>query len=740
MSTPSGSSRSSQNILLPDIAELFTENFLDTLLPPAIDDEYDMADVPPEASTTTAVEAPKNPMIDALAETANQAFTANGAPALSSTNDPTLDAFNSLSHTSTGDEFNTHLTASWKADPSLTLRLIWCLRSIPDGKGNRAAFYRAYAWLYEHHPRTAIGNLRLLAEPKEGAAAHGYWKDLLNILGLATVDELDSSISKPKFLNTPRQKACDVKSTTLREPLPEKDGEVPARSKADEHAERNAARRKEAQKARHVAFESAHTKLSAKLLDPKYRALYITVTRLFGERLLKDLATVAKLKTLGPNDDRLAVLKTISLVGKWAPTPGCSHDKITNISSALALYLHQVNPPSLTFPAATQNPQDAKATLVLLRQFFGKAVLKPLRELIDCPEPRMAAKEWTKIRYARVPSTAMKNNTERFFKNDPEGFQKYLIDVESGKKSISGATLFPHEIVGQLIAGNDVAWDPNAGKYPALDKFKKTLADTQGRVAEGQWKSLISKLKEAGKLDNAIAICDVSGSMGSLSGTPSKDNPSPIFVAVALSLVLSHLAAPPFNAGFITFSETPQYVKLDLEGKSLRENINDMMRSQWGMSTDLNAVFMKLLLPLAKKNNIKQEDMIKRLFIFSDMQFNSADPSGRVPGNWETNYDKIEKAYKEAGYEVPQIVYWDLHASPGTTVEVTAHRKGVAMMNGFSPSLLKVFMGEEEPVIEEYINEKGDVVKVEVKDDFTPVSVMKKALLKDGFSELKVLD
>jgi hypothetical protein len=48
----------------------------------------------------------------------------------------------------------------------------------------------------------------------------------------------------------------------------------------------------------------------------------------------------------------------------------------------------------------------------------------------------------------------MKNNKDHFFKHDPEGFEKYLIDVESGKKKISGATLLPHELVAQAIAAD----------------------------------------------------------------------------------------------------------------------------------------------------------------------------------------------------------------------------------------------------------------------------------------------
>ena len=747
MASLPASSRSAQNVVLPDIAELFDEKFLDTLVPASVGDDFDIAEDP--SGDTTAVETPKNPMIDALNATTNQTLTDNGAPALASTLSSTLDAFNHLNHNSRGEEINKCLTEAWKEDPGLTLRIIWCLRSIPDGKGNREGFYKTFAWLYQNHPRTAIYNIRTLAEPKEGEAAHGYWKDLLNILALATLDELSPDVEKPSFLHPPKEirpKKGRVGSKRVKKAeesgkAAEDTDATPSGAKTEEHLKRNVERSKEAKKKREEGFATAHARLTTKLADPKYRALYITVTRLFGERILKDLAIADKVKTLSPDEDKLAVLKTISLAGKWAPTPACSHDKVTNLSSALALYLHHSKPPSLQFPQSLAGPIDAREKFVVLRQFLGKSVLKPLRELIECPEPYMASKQWKKIKYARVSSTAMKNNTERFFKNDPDGFQKYLIDVESGKKAISGATLFPHEIIGQIAELGQSNRDSANAKYPALEEFKKSLRETQIRVAEGQWRSLIAKLRESGTLENSVAICDVSGSMGSIYGTCSKMQPAPIFVSVALSLVLSSVVAPPFNSGFISFSEKPQWITLDLEGKSLFETVGAMINSDWGYNTDFNAVFTKLLLPLAKKHNIKQEDMVKRLFVFSDMQFDQATGQGRQAATWETNYDKIEQAYKEAGYEVPQIVFWDLNAKPGQTVEVTKERKGVAMMNGFSPALLKVFMGESEEVEAgwEAVNEKGETVKP-VQNEFNPVNVMKKALLKESFAELKVLD
>jgi Domain of unknown function (DUF2828) len=69
------------------------------------------------------------------------------------------------------------------------------------------------------------------------------------------------------------------------------------------------------------------------------------------------------------------------------------------------------------------------------------------------------------------------------------------------------------------------------------------------------------------------------------------------------------------------------------------------------------------------------------------------------------------------------------------------------MMSGFSPALLKVFMGEQEEE-EEKVSEWEEVmtdgtstVAVEEKEDeFNPFNVMKKALLRKSFDRLKVVD
>ena len=530
-----------------------------------------------------------------------------------------------------------------------------------------------------------------------------------------------------------------------------------------------------AKQVRSNKLNNYHQVLLGKLSQPKFRALYIAIARLFGQQLVKDIRTLQKLQSLDSNaKDYYALSKEISLAGKWAPTPGASHDRVTNIATAISQLIHasQVITPT---PSALNNTSiSSHERSLILRSFYQRWVLTELRRFSACPEPLMASGRWTDIDYSRVPSICMNNNGGHFFARDPYGFEKYLVKVESGKGSISGATMLPHELVAQIIAlkEKDVVSTGGYGgkkkrkekgekkkKYstiPAVVEARKALAETKTRVIEAQWKTLIESLREAGTLDNCIAICDVSGSMGYITTKYDKNDVSPIFPSISLSLVLASLAKPPFDAGFITFSSRPQFVQVNLN-QSLLEQVTFMARADWGQNTDFRAVFVDLLLPLAKKNKIKPEDMIKRLFVFSDMQFDVSRDSqqqkkGKRMKSWETTYDFIEKAYAKAGYEVPQIVFWDLSSktSGPKTVEVESDRKGVAMMNGFSPAMLKVFMGEqdEEEVVpssewEEVMADGTSTVTtvvVEKEDEFNPINVMKKALLRKTFDGLVVVD
>ena len=90
---------------------------------------------------------------------------------------------------------------------------------------------------------------------------------------------------------------------------------------------------------------------------------------------------------------------------------------------------------------------------------------------------------------------------------------------------------------------------------------------------------------------------------------------------------------------------------------------------------------MSMILTTAVKNHVPANEMPKKLFIISDMQFNSA--CGR-----STNHEVIKRKYIAAGYEMPTIVYWNVN-SFNTEAPVTQDKNGVFLVSGCSPSIFK---------------------------------------------------
>ena len=586
---------------------------------------------------------------------------------------------------------------------------------------------------------------------------HGYWKDLLNILALAALEQFD--VRRSEFLHgcwgrTHRTRYTGLNKLTRAERRATKTPE-----------ERNSLLAAKIQKAKTMARErrvkraaDAHASFLAALSRPRFRALYIAVARLFTTELVGQAELMRRAETLsdGQEEERIQILRDVSLVGKWAPTPGASHDRVSNISTAISILLHHDGAmSSLSRPVDTTAAVSAEDAHVL-RSFYQRWVLTPLRASAHVPEPLMAARRWNEVSYNRVASKCMHNNSKHFLKHDAERFEAYLDNVADGKAKISGATLLPHELLSKAVASLNSEY--NRGGSSAVPTLRMRIAKREAQVMNAQWDAMIVRLRSAGTLDNCLAVCDVSGSMGSIyaaADDPDNSRPLPILPAVALSMTLAQLAKPPFSNIFITFSSKPEIATLQ-EGAGLAANAASMVQSRWGMNTDLHAVFVRLLLPLAVEHRVPREEMVKRLFVFSDMQFDAADRRGEDVvggGGWETNHDAIARVYAQAGYDVPEIVYWNL-AGELQTVPVEAERKGVALMSGFSPAMMKVFMGEGEEAEEDedevldddtvVVDEQGEEIKPEPaaprKQEMTPLSVMMKALGMASYNNLLVLD
>ncbi|OMO56033.1 hypothetical protein COLO4_35808 [Corchorus olitorius] len=365
-------------------------------------------------------------------------------------------------------------------------------------------------------------------------------------------------------------------------------------------------------------------------------------------------------------------LRKIGLASKWCPSVDSAFDKSTLLCEGIAKKMFTRK----KYPEYVGMEEAHYAYKV--RDRLRKEVLVPLHKVLELPEVYIGANQWDLIPYNRVASVAMKFYKEKFLAHDKERFSEYLEDVKAGKSTITAGALLPHEIIASL-----------------QDK-------DGGEVAELQWQRMVNDLLQKGKLRNCMAICDVSGSMKGI----------PMEVSVALGVLVSELSEEPWKGKLITFSKNPKLQMV--EGETLEEKTSFVENMDWGMNTDFQKVF-RLILKVAVKGKLKPEQMIKRLFVFSDMEFDRASAN-----SWETDYQKIVRKFTKKGYgeSIPQIVFWNLRDSKATPVPGT--QNGVALVSGFSKNLLKMFLDQD-----------GDI---------NPEAVMEAAISGEEYQKLVVLD
>jgi len=303
-----------------------------------------------------------------------------------------------------------------------------------------------------------------------------------------------------------------------------------------------------------------------------------------------------------------------------------------------------------------------------LRKFTGmspKQYRKSLVGLTNVVETKMCAGDWNSIDFGKLPSVASARYQKAFGKNAYESYSAYIASLVKGEAKINAGAVYPYDVTKSLNYGNS-------------------------SVANEQWKALPNYMEGAN--DMILPVVDVSGSMSCPAG--GSKSVTCMDVAISLGLYISERNVGPFKDAFITFSSKPQ---LQVLSGSLSDRYTQMSNSDWGMSTDLEATF-KLILDQATKHKLSQDKMPNKILILSDMEFNAAVSSGGYStrfkgGKWNPAAQQmIEQMYADAGYKVPQIVYWNIQSRNGG-VPVAFDTQGTALVSGFSPAIMTSLLG-----------------------------------------------
>ena len=289
------------------------------------------------------------------------------------------------------------------------------------------------------------------------------------------------------------------------------------------------------------------------------------------------------------------------------------------------------------------------------------------REKTKVLERLMSANEWDKIDFSKIPSKAGLIYKNAFARRDILA-KKYEAFAKDATTKVNAEALYPQEIAERVFNNYDT-WDK-----------RLALSETDRLMLQKYWDNL--KDFYNGREENGIAIVDVSGSM---TGTPMN-------AAVSLGAYIAEKAHGPFANHFITFSNHPQLVRF--KGVDIVDKFVRCSNADWGGTTNLKAVF-DLLLMTAKNQNTCVEDMPTRLYIFSDMEFDSC-VSFNDRDNWgycrmasensiQTGLESIKEKWAREGYKLPQVIFWNLNARNNN---IPAIGEGFSYVSGFSPSMI----------------------------------------------------
>lgn len=325
-----------------------------------------------------------------------------------------------------------------------------------------------------------------------------------------------------------------------------------------------------------------------------------------------------------------------SLLAKWIKTPDASSDKTRKLGILTAKKLGY-------------------------SVYDFKRILRKLRAYIKVVEAKMSTGRWTEIDYEAVPSKAMLLYKEAFKRHDKDGFDKYMAAVSRGEAKINASTLYPYDIVRDMLRGGFEGRD----------------------VLEAQWKALPNYVEPG---TNAIVMADVSGSMTCCDGLP-------LFSSIALALYFAERNIGAYHDLFMTFSSNPKVVKV--KGNDLEQKLRFIKKAEWGQSTNFEAAFKKIL-QIAVENQVPPEEMVKSLIVISDMEFDHANgaeydfKARKFKSHWSF-YDLMKAEFEAHGYEIPNIIFWNVNSHQNIFHADSSH-KGVQLVSGHSASTFKQLM------------------------------------------------
>ena len=324
----------------------------------------------------------------------------------------------------------------------------------------------------------------------------------------------------------------------------------------------------------------------------------------------------------------------ISLIFKWLKSENASSEETKMLGNKIRTYLGMTH-------------KEYRKMLS-----YGREKTKILETL-------MSSNEWNRIDFSKLPSKAGLKYKNAFAKHDVD--KRYEEFAKNKETKVNADTLYPYEIVQKAIVAS----------YE-----KRKTNDPERLMIEKYWNN--QKDYFCGNPSSILAVIDTSGSMT----WSNKNNVRPIDVAISLGIYCAERAGGPFKDHYISFSSRPQLIKV--EGIDFTDKVERIYKTNLCENTDITATF-DMLLEVIKREDVNKSDIPKTIVIVSDMEIDQNRDWG-YEDEPLTEMEKIRKKWKAYGYELPNLVYWNVCARNNLILD---KGEGISFVSGCSPVIFE---------------------------------------------------
>lgn len=266
-------------------------------------------------------------------------------------------------------------------------------------------------------------------------------------------------------------------------------------------------------------------------------------------------------------------------------------------------------------------------------------------------ENNLRLKDYT-FNYETVPGKALQKYEKAFIRNDIERYEHYLDGVKERKVKINSEALYPYDIIR---------------------KFDYRMSEASKKQMQVLWDSIPKTLSKS----KTIVVRDGSASMTMF-------NCLPMLISTSLAILFSEQLEGEFKDAFITFSSDPQLIQL--KGDNLYQKLLQIYLYDDISNTDIEKVY-KLLLNVADRPDFKKEDMIERIVIISDMEFDCGVKN--IP-----TYETFKEEFEKRGLSLPEIIYWNVCARR-PHFATNAGDKNIRFVSGASHHTIDMILNNE---------------------------------------------